>query len=81
MSELLNKTKKRCTFNETIIIYETYAPDEYDRHSIDSILYQKVYNRVSDYEWQSLLNDLNIYKNNEMVIHISNLNNIYNVLK
>jgi hypothetical protein len=40
-----------------------------------------VYNRVSDYEWQSLLNDLNIYKNNEMVIHISNLNNIYNVLK
>jgi predicted GNAT family acetyltransferase len=81
MSELLNKPKKTCKFNDNIIIYETYAPDEYDRHCIDSILYQKVYNRVSESEWQTLLDDLNTYKNNEMVIHISNLNNVYYVFK
>ena len=33
MLELLNKSKKTCKFNDNIIIYETYAPDEYDRRT------------------------------------------------
>lgn len=74
------KPKRKCTFNENIIIYETYAPDEYDRHCIDSILYQKIYNRVTDSEWKTLMKDLDIYKSQEMIIHISNINNVYNLL-
>ena len=76
----IGKPKRKCTFNENIIIYETYAPDEYDRHCIDSILYQKIYNRVTDSEWKTLMKDLDIYKSQEMVIHISNINNVYNLL-
>lgn len=76
----VGKPKRKCTFNENIIIYETYAPDEYDRHCIDSILYQKIYNRVTDSEWKTLMKDLDIYKSQEMVIHISNINNVYNLL-
>jgi hypothetical protein len=76
----VGKPKRKCTFNENIIIYETYAPDEYDRHCIDSILYQKIYNRVTDSEWKILMKDLDIYKSQEMIIHISNINNVYNLL-
>ena len=69
------KPKKHCTFNDGInIIYETYSSEEYDRHSIDSILYQKLYNRISDYEWLLLVSELNTYKKKEMIIHLSNMN-------
>jgi hypothetical protein len=69
------KLKKHCTFNDGInMTYETYSSDEYDRHCIDSILYQKLYNRISDYEWLLLLSELNTYKKKEMIIHLSNMN-------
>jgi len=80
MTTIINNTnkqlkyKKQCTFNEQNTIYETYSSDEYDRHCIDSILYQKLYNKISDYEWSLLLIDLNNYKNKEMIIHLSNIN-------
>lgn len=68
------KCKKHCTFNDNInTTYETYSSEEYDRHCIDSILYQKVYNKISDYEWTSLLLELTHYKNKEMVVHLSNI--------
>jgi hypothetical protein len=42
---VLNKNveKKKCSFNNIITTYVTYSSEEYDRHCIDSILYQKMY--------------------------------------
>lgn len=83
MSQTFNKpikSKKFCTFNDNIIIHHTYSSDEYDRHCIDCILYQKIYNRISEDEWKSFLKDLDTYKNKEMIIHISNINNFYSNL-
>lgn len=55
--------------------YNTYSNDEYDRYSIDSILYLKCYNKISDFEWTYMLNSLNIFKICEMIVHKDSLNN------
>ncbi len=57
-------------------MYETYSPDEYDRHQIDSILYQKAYNMISNEEWLSILSELQRYKLLEMLVHKNSINNI-----
>lgn len=57
-------------------IHETYSSDTYDRSVIDSILYRKAYNRVSDAEWQEVLMSLNKYKIEEMISHKDSLHNL-----
>ena len=49
--------------------YDTYSPDEYDRHSIDSVLYRKSLNKISNKEWDEAINDLTRFKLYEMVVH------------
>lgn len=66
---------RRVCFNDTIEIYLTYSSDEYPRNSIDSILYQKAYNRVSPDEWNSMWVKLDLYKIYEMVVHKDSLQN------
>lgn len=61
---------KRVNFNiGKVYIKETYGPDDYDRSPIDSILYLKCYNRISHSEWIKELENLNIYKYAEMIVH------------
>lgn len=65
--------KKRVKFNDNTITYVTYSLDEYDRYCIDSILYQRCYQKVSDEEWQEMLNELFHYKTYDMIVHVSSL--------
>jgi len=58
-------------FDEEVVFYETYSTQEYDRYMIDSILYQRSFNRISDNEWCDILNELLNYKRNEMIVHIN----------
>lgn len=53
--------------------HETYSKEDYDRFPIDSILYLKCYNRVSNKEWTSILLELKHYKLYEMIVHKDNL--------
>lgn len=70
--------KKTVRFNDNIKIFPTYSPDEYPRNCIDSILYQKSYNRISPEEWNTLWVKLDLYKIYEMVVHKDSLvNNKY----
>jgi len=67
---------KGVKFNlESNKIFTTYSIDEYDRLQIESILYLKCYNRVTDDEWDDVLIELNDYKTREMVVHNSSICN------
>lgn len=64
------------------IVYITYSRDEYDRSSIDHVLYRRAYRRISDDEMQSIYVNLDLYKLYEMPVHKSSLhNNLYHVKK
>lgn len=68
-------TIKKVKFNDNSVIYKTYSFNEYDRGSIDSILYQKCYQKISEKEWFDILKELSDYKRFEMIVHINNLVN------
>ncbi len=73
---LFGKKKKTVQWAlERNIVYETYSPSDYDRHSIDSVMYLKAYNRLSNYEWVSIFKDLNLYKKYEMLVHYESVRN------
>jgi hypothetical protein len=69
------KSIKKVSFNSQINVIETYGPEEYDRHPIDSILYRKAYKRVSEQEWFNIGIVLDIYKLYEMSVHVDSLKN------
>jgi hypothetical protein len=74
--------KKKVVFSDINEIYTTYSSDEYLRHQIDSILYKKNYNRVSNDEWNAIFLNLDLYKLYEMPVHIDSIqNNSYNTKK
>lgn len=56
-------------------IYNTYNCKEYDRSSIDHVLYRKAYNRVSDEEIKVIYIALDIYKLHEMVVSKDSIHN------
>jgi len=67
---------KSVQFNlDNTIFYDTYSNEEYDRYPIDSILYLKCYNKVSDFDWANMLENLNFFKICEMIVHKNSLNN------
>ena len=65
------KKKASVCFNSTNDIFTTYSCDEYDRHSIDSTLYLRALQRISDVEWRDLYKELLHYKQYEMIVHNS----------
>jgi hypothetical protein len=67
---------KSVQFNldNTIFCY-TYSNEEYDRYPIDSIMYLRCYNKVSDFDWINMLENLNLFKICEMIVHKNSLNN------
>lgn len=67
--------KKSVSFNPNNQVFITYSGQEYDRFQIDSVLYRKNYNRVSEEEWRSIFTNLDLYKLYEMRVHKDSLNN------
>lgn len=67
--------KKNVSFNLNDTIFTTYSPKDYDRFQIDSVLYRKNYNRISDDEWRTIFINLDLYKLYEMRVHKDSLNN------
>lgn len=64
------------------ILYTTYSREEYDRSSIDHVLYCHSYGRVSNEEIESIYVNLDLYKLYEMPVHKSSFkNNSYNIKK
>lgn len=69
--------KKHVSFNlDKNEILNTYSPDEYDRTSIDSILYLKSLQRLNQNEWNNIITELNNFKMNEMISHKDSISNI-----
>lgn len=78
MSNVLTYSNvKQVRFSETSIKYITYGSDEYDRHPIESTLYLRSYQRISDNEWKDIMEELNNYKMTEMIVHKDNVNRIH----
>lgn len=74
--------QKRVRFSETVTYYETYSslPSSefyYDRGMIDHVLYRKAYNMLSQKEYFMLLQELNQFKQNEMIVHENSVNNLH----
>ncbi len=69
--------KKRVQFDSSKnTVHETYSSHEYDRHQIDSVLYQKCYNMISPSEWCEIISELNKYKLVEMLVHKRSTSNL-----
>ena len=66
----MEQVYKIVRFDNTLNINETYSSVEYDRFPIDSILYRKGYNEVSDTEWRHVITNLFLFKHSKMVVHI-----------
>ena len=70
--------KKKVSFNLNCILYPTYSSSEYDRSSIDHVLYRRSYNRISDDELKAIYVNLDLYKMYSMPVHVESLyNNSY----
>lgn len=61
--------KKSVRFNNNVIEYITYSYHEYDRSSIDHVLYRKSHNKLSDQDLNNIYTLLDIYKLYEMDFH------------
>jgi len=72
---------KNVRFNlDNNIVYITYSKDEYDRSSIDHVLYRRAYRRISDQEMNAIYVNLDLYKLYEMPVHKSSFkNNSYHI--
>lgn len=70
---------KRVLFNlDKNQIFQTYTRKEYDRYPIDSILYQRSLNRISNTQWDNIYNTLDLFKLYQMPVHKDSLsNNLY----
>jgi predicted GTPase len=67
---------KQVTFDlDRNSVVETFSSDDYDRRMIDSILVRKCRNQVSFYEWFSVVQELQKYKSQEMIVHPMSLQN------
>lgn len=65
----------RVCFNDNVQIRSTYSNDDYDRFSIDHVLYRKAYNRVSEEEMRTIYVNLDLYKLYEMPVHKQSMKN------
>lgn len=65
---------KRVNFNiESNEVYMTYSIDEYDRYTIDHVLYRKCYNKLPKNYIENMYTRLYNYINYEMVVHKDSL--------
>lgn len=75
--------KKQVNFNlEKNETFYTHSNNEYDRLSIDHVLYRRAYQRISDEEINAIYVNLDLYKLYEMTVHSNSIhNNSYHVKK
>ena len=64
---------KRVTFNETVAHGDTWSIEDYDRSQINSIVYERGYNRVSNIDWKRIIEQVRSFRLREMSIHIDNI--------
>lgn len=75
---MYSKIQKKVSFNLNFKTHVTYSRDEYDRSSIDHVLYRRSYNKISDDEMNAIYVNLDLYKIYSMPVHIDSLcNNNY----
>ena len=67
--------KKTVKFNNDIIEHITYSYKEYDRSTIDHVLYRRSYNQISDQELNNIYIVLDIYKLYDMSVHKDSFKN------
>ena len=53
----------------------TYSSDDYDRLCIDSVMYRKACNKLTNEELINIYIELDLYKLYEMPIHVDSLRN------
>jgi hypothetical protein len=69
-------SSKTVKFNlEKNTIHNVYSSDEYDRQQIHSMMYLRLFGKISLIEWTQMLNEINIYKLNEMPVHMDSVMN------
>lgn len=69
---------KKVTFASTNKIFTTYSKDEYDRSTIDYLLYRRSSRKVSNQEWTQMYVLLDIFKLYQMSVHKDSFkNNLY----
>lgn len=62
--------------------YTTYSSSEYDRHSVEHVVFLKAHNKISDQEMNQIYILLDIYKLYEMKVHKDSFkNNMYHFFK
>lgn len=66
---------KSVSFSDNNLIYESYSSDDYDRSSIDHVLYRYSYNRISQSELKAIYITLDLYKLYNMPVHVESLKN------
>lgn len=71
------KMQKRVRFSDTFVIGDTYSSDDYDRSTIDSLVYRRAkYGTPQiEIEFRLAIVSLNLYKMNEMNVHSSSAKN------
>lgn len=72
---------RRVLFNSIIQTFPTYSYKDYDRTSIDHVLYRRAHRRISDEEMNKIFICLDLYKLYEMPIHNQSIHNIQFHLK
>jgi hypothetical protein len=68
---------KRVRFSDTFVFGDTYSSDDYDRSTIDSLVYRRArYGTPQiEMEFRLAIVSLNLYKMNEMTIHPASVTN------
>jgi hypothetical protein len=71
------KIQKKVRFSDTFVIGDTYSSDDYDRSTIDSLVYRRArYGTPQiEMEFRLAIVSLNLYKMNEMTIHPASITN------
>ncbi|NBU34294.1 hypothetical protein EB118_07025 [bacterium] len=62
---------KKVTFDENK--NEVFFIEKYDRLPIQSVLYLRCYNKITNKEWIKIHDELNKFKYKEMVVHKDSL--------
>ena len=67
---------KNVKFNlEKNTIHEVNSENEYNRNQIESIMYLKLFGKITLFEWTQVLNEINMYKLIEMQVHNDSVTN------
>jgi hypothetical protein len=67
---------KNVKFNlEKNTIHEVHSANEYNRNQIESIMYLKLFGKITLFEWTQVLNEINMYKLIEMQVHNDSVTN------